>query len=60
MPKDKALATPKDIAPYTTVITLLPCTVYWEILAAIKFGEMARNRLDKYLVNLKFSDWHDQ
>ena len=35
-------------------------TVYREILAAIKFGEMARNCLDKYLANLKFSDSHDQ
>jgi len=35
-------------------------TVYREILAAIKFGEMARNCLDKYLANLKFGDSHDQ
>jgi len=27
-------------------------TVYWEILVAIKFGEMARNCLDKYLATL--------
>jgi len=26
----------------------------------IKFGEMARNCLDKYLVNLKFGDSHSQ
>ena len=36
---------------------LLKCTVYWEILVVIKFGEMGRNRLDKYL---KFGDSHDQ
>jgi len=35
-------------------------TVYREILAAIKFGEMARNYSDKYLENLKFGDSHDQ
>ena len=35
-------------------------TVYQEILAAIKFGEMARNCLDQYLANLKFGDSHDQ
>jgi len=34
--------------------------LYREILAAIKFGEMARNCFDKYLVNLKFGDSHDQ
>jgi len=37
-----------------------PETVYRKILAAIKFGEMARNHLDKYLANLKFGDSHDQ
>lgn len=36
------------------------CTVYQEILAAIKFGEMDRNHSDKYLMNLKFGDSHDQ
>jgi len=36
---------------------LLKCTVYWEILVAIKFGEMASNHLDRYL---KFGDSHDQ
>jgi len=35
-------------------------TVYWETLASIKFGEMARNCLDKYLANLKFGDSHNQ
>ena len=35
-------------------------TVYWEILAAIKFREIARNCLDKYLVNLKLGNSHDQ
>jgi len=34
--------------------------IYREILAAIKFGEMARNCLDKYLVNLNFGDLHSQ
>ena len=29
-------------------------------LAAIKFGKMARNCSDKYLVNLKFGDSHNQ
>ena len=29
-------------------------------LAAIKFGEMARNCSDKYLANLKFGDLHNQ
>ena len=35
-------------------------TVHQEILAAIKFGEIAGNRLDKYLANLKFGNSHDQ
>ena len=34
--------------------------VFWEILAGITFGKMARNCLDKILVNLKFGDSHNQ
>ena len=39
---------------------LLNTTVYREIIVDIKFGEKARNCLDKYLVNLKFGDSHSQ
>ena len=45
---------------HSVVSTLAWSTVYWEILAAIKFGEMARNCLDKCLANLKFGNSHDQ
>ena len=38
----------------------IPTTVYREILAANKFGKMARNCLNKYLVILKFGDLHNQ
>jgi len=42
---------------HKTLTTGLSCnTVYREILTAIKFGEIARNRFDKYWVNLKFGD----
>jgi len=43
-----------------TVATKINNTIYREIMAAIKFGELARNRLDKYLVNFKLGDSHDQ
>ena len=47
----------------TTIVlspTLTWSTVYREILAAIKYGKMARNCLYKCLVNLKFGNSHDQ
>ena len=40
-----------------TSLRIFPCTslytIYQEILEAIKFGEMARNRSDKYFGNFK-------